>query len=232
MSQAVSTPDASPTSRSRRPPAAQPVYTVGEEVFNAVSHGIGILLAIAALVLLVVRAAGSDQPFALASAIVYGCSLVLEYAMSTLYHAIPPSAAKRFFRTCDHSCIFVLIAGSYTPFLLGPLLDHGGVWMMALVWGIAAVGAGLAIFMRDRRPRGLQSALCAVLGWLVIFRLPTLLSVLQPGCLALLVAGGVAYSAGIGFLAAGRVRYMHSVWHLWVLAGSALQFFAVYLYLF
>ena len=218
-------------SRPRRQVRPQPVYTVGEEVANSVTHGIGCLLAIAALVLLVVRAAGSAQPFALASAIVYGCSLILEYLMSTLYHAIPPSAGKRFFRTCDHSCIFILIAGSYTPFLLGPLRDHGGVWMMGLVWGIALVGIGLAVFMRDRRPGWLQPALCAALGWIVIFRLPTLVIELDPACLALLVAGGLAYSVGIAFYAATRVRYMHSVWHLWVMAGSVCHFLAVYLFL-
>ena len=214
------------------PVAPQPVYTVGEEVFNSVTHGVGIALSVAALVLLIMRAAGSAWAFAMAAAVVYGGSLVLEYTMSTLYHAIPPSAGKRFFRVCDHSCIYVLIAGSYTPFLLGPLRDHGGVWMMFLVWGIAAVGILLAVVVRDRTPRGMNAALSAVLGWLVIFRLPALVTALDPGCLALLFAGGVAYTAGIAFFAMTGRRYMHSVWHLWVLAGSALQFFAVFLYLF
>lgn len=210
----------------------QPVYTLGEEIANAVTHGIGALLGVAALVLLVVRAAFSSQPFAMVSAIVYGSSLILEYLMSTLYHAIPPSKGKRALRTCDHSCIFVLIAGSYTPFLLGPLRDHGGVAMMVLVWGLGALGVLMAVFARDRAPKWAHAALCALIGWLVIFRLPTLIAVLDPGCLILLTTGGIAYTVGIAFFALTKIRYMHSVWHLWVLAGSILQFFAVYLYLF
>ena len=216
----------------RREPRPQPVYTVGEEVANSVTHGIGILLGIAALVLLAVRAAFSSQPFAMASALVYGISLVLEYTMSTLYHAIPPGRGKRALRTCDHSCIFVLIAGSYTPFLLGPLREHGGIPMMVVVWGLALLGILMAIFARDRAPKWAHAALCAAIGWLVVFRLPTLLAVLEPGCLGLLVAGGVSYTVGIAFFAMTKVHYMHSVWHLWVMAGSILQFLAIYLYLF
>lgn len=221
-----------PVRAHRREPRPQPTYTLGEEIFNAVSHGIGELLAIAALVLLLIRAVGSGEPLAVPAALVYGASLVLEYLASTLYHAIPPSAGKRALRTCDHCCIFVLIAGSYTPFLLGPLYGRGGVAMMALVWAIAIAGMLMALFARDRAPRWAQAALSAALGWLVIFRLPTLLQVLEPGCLALLVAGGLAYSVGIVFFALKRIPYMHSVWHLWVLAGSVLHFLAVYLYLF
>ena len=229
-SAAVVAPVAPP--RQLRAPRPQPVYTLGEEIFNAVTHGVGALLAIAALVLLIVRAAFSSQPFALTSALVYGIALVLEYLASTLYHAIPPSAGKRVLRTCDYCCIFLLIAGTYTPFLLGPLRAHGGVPMMVIVWGLAALGILMAIFARDRAPKWAHAALCAAIGWLVVFRLPVLVAVLQPGCLALLVAGGLAYSVGIAFFAMTKVRYMHSVWHLWVMAGSILQFFAVYLFLF
>lgn len=211
---------------------AQPVYTLGEEIFNSVSHGVGALLGIAALVLLIVRAAGSSEPFALASALVFGIALILEYTMSTLYHAIPPSKGKRVLRACDHSCIFVLIAGSYTPFLLMPLREHGGVIMMVIVWGLSLLGILMASIARDRAPKWAQPALCAVIGWLVIFRLPTLIAVLEPGCLALLASGGLAYTVGIAFFVMKKIPYMHSVWHLWVIAGSVLQFLAVYLYLF
>ena len=219
-----------PPRRPRRTPAPQPVYMLGEEIANSVTHGIGILLSIAGLVLMIVRAVSTGHPFALASALVFGISLILEYTMSTLYHAFPPSTVKRVFRTFDHSCIFILIAGSYTPFLLGPLLPSGGVWMMAVIWGLAVVGILFATIMRDRRPGWLQPGLCAAMGWFVIVRLPVLLTALQPGCLALLVAGGLSYTVGLVFYALKRIPYMHSIWHLWVLGGSICQFLAVFLY--
>lgn len=225
--------DASRLARSprHRQPAPQPTYTLGEEIANSVTHGIGALLSIAGLVLLIVRALSAGHgPYALVSALVFGISLILEYTMSTLYHAFPPSRVKRVFRTFDHSCIFILIAGSYTPFLLGPLLDYGGVWMMAFIWALAVVGILFATIMRDCRPGWLQPGLCAVMGWFVIVRLPVLLTALQPACLALLVAGGLSYTVGLVFYALKRIPYMHSIWHLWVMGGSITQFLAVLLY--
>ena len=209
-----------------------PDYTMGEEIANAVTHGLGALLSVAALVLLVVRAVTAGaRPEQIASAVVFGLTLLLEYSMSTLYHAITYPPAKRVLRTLDHSCIFLLIAGSYTPFTLGPLLHEGGVPLLVAVWAFAAVGIGVEVVLRERQPRWVTTLIYLVMGWLVVFRLPQLLAALAPGCLALLVAGGLCYTVGTAFYLLKRVRYMHSVWHLWVLAGSVCQFLAVLLFL-
>ncbi len=213
-------------------PHPLPDYTVGEEIANSVTHGLGAMLSVAGLVLLIVRAVDAGgAPNELASAIIFGLSLILEYSMSTLYHAITYVPAKRVLRTLDHSCIYLLIAGSYTPFTLGPLLHEGGVVLLVVVWAFALVGIGVEVFLRERQPRWVTITIYLVMGWLVVFRLPQLLASLAPGCLALLVAGGLCYTVGTGFYLAKRVRYMHSVWHLWVLAGSVCQFLAVILYL-
>lgn len=213
-------------------PHALPDYTVGEEIANSVTHGLGAMLSVAGLVLLVVRAVlDGGAPNMLASAIIFGLSLILEYSMSTLYHAITYVPAKRVLRTLDHSCIYLLIAGSYTPFTLGPLLEDGGVPLLVVVWAFALAGIGVEAFLRERQPRWVTIAIYLVMGWLVVFRLPQLLASLAPGCLWLLVAGGLCYTVGTGFYLAKGVRYMHSVWHLWVLAGSICQFLAVILYL-
>lgn len=211
--------------------AVLPDYTIGEEIANAVSHGFGAVLSVAGLVLLIVKAVvDSGRPEHIVAAVIFGMTLVLEYTMSTLYHAITYPPAKRVLRTLDHSCIFLLIAGSYTPFTLGPLLNQGGVPLMVAVWLFALIGIGVEVFLRERQPRWVTITIYLVMGWLVIFRLPQLLSTLQTGCLALLVAGGLCYTIGTAFYLLKRVRYMHSVWHLWVLAGSVCQFLAVLLF--
>ncbi|MBE6468793.1 MAG: hemolysin III family protein [Coriobacteriaceae bacterium] len=208
-----------------------PRYTVGEEIANSVTHGIGALLAIAALVLLIVKAAiAGSHPASLAAAIVFGISLVLEYTASTLYHAIQVPVAKRVFRTIDHSCIYLLIAGSYTPFLLVTLGDAGGARLFVLIWALAAAGILFEMIGRERQPRWVTIAIYLAMGWLVVFCLPELVARLDPAPLALLVAGGLSYTAGTAFYLLKRVRYMHSVWHLWVLAGSVCQFLAVILF--
>lgn len=198
---------------------------------NAVTHGVGCLLSIAGLVLLIVKAAldgGSGAQ--VASAIVFGVTLILEYLASTLYHAIAPRGAKRVFRIIDHSCIYLLIAGSYTPFLLLTLADAGGIPLFFVVWALAIAGVAFEIAMRQHQPRWLTIAIYLAMGWLVVFRLPQLASALDPVGLVLLAVGGACYTAGTPFYLMKRVRYMHSVFHLWVLAGSIFQFMAVILF--
>lgn len=207
-----------------------PLYTVGEEIANAVTHGLGAMLSVAALVLLIVKAVADGGGIAIASAIVFGISLILEYSASTLYHAITYPPVKRVLRIIDHSCIYLLIAGSYTPFVLGPLLPHGGLVIFAIVWVMAIAGITAELFMRERQPRWLTVTIYLVMGWLVVFQLPTIISVLELPCLVLLASGGLCYTVGTAFYLLKRVRYMHSVWHLWVLAGSVCQFLAVILF--
>lgn len=224
-------PDTGDSSRPRPQTAALPNYTVGEEIMNSVTHGVGCLLAIAGLVLLIVFAAlRGGGPAHMAAALVYGVSLILEYLASTLYHAIQPAGAKRVFRIIDHSCIYLLIAGSYTPFCLITLVNDGGTLLFAAVWVIALVGIAFELFMRERQPRWLTAAVYLVMGWLIVFRIPALIALLSPVALALLAVGGACYTLGVPFYMAKRVRYMHSVFHLWVLAGSIFQFMAVILF--
>ena len=223
--------DSSDSPKPRPQAAAVPHYTVGEEIMNSVTHGVGCLLGIAGLVLLIVFAAlRGGGPAHMAAAIVYGVTIILEYLASTLYHAIQPVRAKRVFRIIDHSCIYLLIAGSYTPFCLVTLANDGGSVLFFTVWAIALVGIAFEIFMRERQPRWLTGLVYLVMGWLVIFKLPELVALLDPVALALLAIGGVCYTIGVPFYVAKKIRYMHSVFHLWVLAGSIFQFMAVILF--
>ena len=223
--------DSSDSPKPRPQAAAVPHYTVGEEIMNSVTHGVGCLLGIAGLVLLIVFAAlRGGGPAHMAAAIVYGVTIILEYLASTLYHAIQPVRAKRVFRIIDHSCIYLLIAGSYTPFCLVTLANDGGSVLFFTVWAIALVGIAFEIFMRERQPRWLTGLVYLVMGWLVIFKLPELVALLDPVALALLAIGGVCYTIGVPFYVAKKIRSMPSVFHLWVLAGSIFQFMAVILY--
>lgn len=208
-----------------------PHYTLGEEIANSVTHGIGVLLAIAGLVLLIVKAVlDGAAPAALASAIVTGVTLIFEYLASTLYHAIQVPAAKRVFRVIDHSSIYLLIAGFYTPFCLITLAPHGGIVLFVVVWALAIAGVSFEIIGRQRQPRWVSILIYLAMGWLVVFRLPQLIAALDPVGLALLTVGGLCYTVGTAFYLMKHIRYMHSVWHLWVLAGSVFIFMAVILF--
>jgi hemolysin III len=204
-------------------------YTLGEEIANSLTHGLGTALAIAALVILVAFAALSDDGYKLASAIVYGITLVLLYAASTLYHALPQPGVKHLFKILDHCSIYLLIAGTYTPFCLVTLRDANGWWLFGVIWGVAMAGIALEAFWVDR-PRWISALLFLGMGWLVVTSIGPLADNLAPGGLWLLVAGGLAYTVGTVFYVLERIHYMHAVWHLWVLVGSVLHFLAVLLY--
>jgi len=204
-------------------------YTTGEEIANSIVHGVGVVLSIAALTMLSVFGVMSGSTVKLASGIVYGVSLVLEYTASTLYHSFPWPRAKHVFKILDHCGIYLLIAGTYTPFCLVTLADEGGIWMFAIVWGIAAVGIALEAFW-TYRPRWLSALTYLAMGWLVVFSFGPLVENLDPTGVRLLAAGGLAYTVGTIFYVLKRVPYMHMVWHLFVLAGSVLHFLAIALY--
>ncbi|HSK46782.1 MAG TPA: hemolysin III family protein [Coriobacteriia bacterium] len=204
-------------------------YTVGEEIANSVIHGLGIGLSIAALVLLVAFAVLADDPYKLASAIVYGVALVLEYTASTLYHAFPQPRVKHVFKILDHCGIYLLIAGTYTPFCLVTLRDSGGWQLFFVVWGLALGGIALEAFW-TYRPRWLSALIYLALGWIVVLAIKPLAAALEPAGLWLLVAGGLAYTVGTIFYVLKKVKYMHAVWHVFVLAGSVLHFLAVLLF--
>lgn len=204
-------------------------YTLGEEIANSITHGLGIALAIAAIPILVIVALDGGGGTRLFAAIVYAITMVLEYTMSTLYHAIAVEKAKRIFKILDHSCIYLFIAGSYTPFCLVSLADSGGVWLCTFVWVVALVGVACEAFWVFR-PRWISAALYLLLGWSVIWFLPALIEAIPGPGLWLLVGGGVCYTIGCIFYVLKKIPYMHSIFHLWVLAGSILQFFAIALY--
>jgi hemolysin III len=212
-----------------RTPRVPRLGSRGEEIANAVSHGIGILLAIAGLTGLVTVAARRGDPWALVSSAVFGTTLVLLYTASTLYHAIPHPGAKRILRILDHSAIYLLIAGTYTPFTLGPLRGPWGWALFGVVWTGAVAGVVFKSLAIGRAPI-LSVGLYVLMGWSVVFAFGPLVRVLAPGGVTLLVAGGVAYTVGLVFFAWERLRYGHFVWHLFVLAGSVCHYFAVLLY--
>ncbi|MCX7173352.1 MAG: hemolysin III family protein [Proteobacteria bacterium] len=198
----------------------------GEEIANSVSHAVALLAAIVAAPFLIVEASRLGAAN-LVGAGVFAGAMVLLYLTSTLYHAFPPGRAKRIFRKLDHSAIYLLIAGSYTPFTLGALSGRWGWTLFGLVWFLAATGIILKLFDRLSHP-WLSTGLYLVMGWLVLIAVvPLIERVALPG-IVLLVAGGLAYSAGVVFFVLdARLRYAHAVWHGFVGAGTACHFFAV-----
>jgi hemolysin III len=200
-----------------------------EEIANSASHGVALLLAAVGLPVLIVSAARHGSAATIVGASVFGATLVALYLASTLYHALPHSRAKRVWRLIDHVAIFLLIAGTYTPFTLGVLRGTWGWTLLGLVWTLAVAGilmklvAGLSVPV-------LSVGLYLLMGWLVVIAAgPLLEHVPRPG-LAWLVAGGLSYTVGVAFYAARRVPYAHFVWHLFVMAGSACHYIAVLFY--
>lgn len=213
--------------RGEKRPARE--YTVGEEIANSVTHGVGVGFSLVATTLLVSFAALYGDGWALASGIVMGLGLTLLYTGSTLYHAIPFPRARHVFKIMDHAAIYLLIAASYTPFCLVTIRNDGGWWMFAVVWTLAAIGIGTEAFWAYR-PRWLSAVVYLLMGWLVVVMIKPVLAALAPAGLALLIAGGLCYTLGTVFYVYKRVPYFHMIWHLWVLAGSVCHFLAVLLY--
>lgn len=195
-------------------------YSTGEEIANSVSHGVGVLLSIAALVLLILRAMDNGDGTHLVAALLMGISLILEFLFSTLYHALVPKRAKSVFRVLDHSAIYLLIAGSNAPFELITLADRGGLQLTFLIWGIAIAGVIVEVLLKERQPHWLSALIYLAMGWFIVFRITDLYELLPPPAFMLLVAGGICYTIGVGFYVAKKVPYLHFIWHLWVLAGA------------
>ncbi len=204
-------------------------YSLGEEIANSVIHGLGIALSVAALVILVAFAVLEHDPYKLASSIVYGITLILEYTASTLYHSFPQPKVKHLFKVFDHCGIYLLIAGTYTPFCLVTLRGDGGWLLFGIIWSLAVIGIALEAFWAYR-PRWLSALIYLGMGWMVVLSIKPLIANLDPAGLWLLVAGGLAYTVGTVFYVMKSVKYMHAVWHVWVLAGSVCHFLAVLLY--
>jgi len=197
-----------------------------EEVVNAVTHGLGAALGVAGLVVLVVLAAVHGDAWQVVTSAIYGATLVLLYLSSTLYHAFQAPRVKRVFQAFDHSAIFLLIAGTYTPFTLVTLRGPWGWSLFGVVWGLALAGAVLEVIFLDRFAR-LALGLYLAMGWVVLVAIVPLVQALPPGGLAWLAGGGVAYTLGTLFYRMKHRPFMHAVWHLFVLAGSLCHWFGI-----
>ena len=212
-------------------PLPQPrAQTRREEIANSVTHGLGLLLSVAAVPLLLLSARGSGDGWRMAAVAVYGTTLVLLYGASTLYHAVPSPRAKEIFQRLDHAAIYLLIAGTYTPFVLVPLRGAWGWSLFGVVWGLAVVGVTLKA-MFGARLRRLSTTVYVLMGWLIVVAVRPLTTHVHPSGLLWLLAGGLLYTGGVVFYAwDGRLRYGHALWHLFVLGGSVTHFCAVLWY--
>jgi len=210
----------------------QPVerpQSLGEEIANSVSHGLGLLAALAAFPVLVVYAQRHESAAGIVGASVFATAAVLLYLSSTLFHAVTAPSAKRVFQILDHSAIYLLIAGTYTPFTLGVLRGPWGWTLFGLVWGFAAVGTVMKA-VGGVRANGISTLTYVAMGWLIVIAADPAWHLVPKWGLAWLLAGGIAYTAGALFFMAERIRYFHFVWHLFVLAGTACHFVAVLRY--
>lgn len=203
--------------------------TLAEEIANAISHGIGFLLAVASLPILVVFAGPKAGTSYVVGACTFSVTMMVLYLASSVYHALPAGRVKQWFQRLDHAAIFLFIAGSYTPFALGPLHGAWGWSLLAAVWSIAVVGIVAKAFDRLTHPMW-STGLYVGMGWLVLVAIGPLVERMPTAGLVLLVAGGVAYTGGaVFYLLDNRLRFAHFVWHLFVIAGSVCHFFAALL---
>lgn len=201
-------------------------YTLGEEIFNSVSHGVGGGLSIAGTVVLIVLAAIHSDAWGVVSSAIFGASLIILYTMSTLYHAITNPRAKAFFRIMDHNTIFFLIAGTYTPITLVPLRGALGWVLFGIVWGAAVLG--IVFNSIDLEKFRKPSVVCYIaMGWVIVIAIKPMLQKVSPLSLWFLLIGGLFYTVGVIFYVKKKKKYFHSIWHLFTIAGSIFHYFAV-----
>ncbi len=198
-----------------------------EELANSISHGVGFVAAAIAIPILIVTAVRRGDAEVVVGASVFGSVTLILYLTSCIYHALHPGPAKRLFQILDHVAIFLMIAGSYTPFTLGILGGGWGWTLLGAVWTLALAGIAMKIVLGTRWPI-LSVSLYLAMGWLAIIAIKPLSAALPPDGLAWIVAGGLAYTVGVIFFAAERVRYAHFVWHLFVIGGSVCHYVAVF----
>ena len=204
-------------------------YYLLDNIFSAITHGIGFGLAVAGLVVLIVKAAHTGSPMRIVTFTIYGSCLVLLYLFSTLYHSLVFTRAKNVFQIFDHSSIFLLIAGSYTPYSLVAIVGAWGWTLFGLIWGLTIFGIIYYIFNRGKHVI-LDTVLYVAMGWLVILSGSYLYVRLSPTGFWLLVSGGIAYTVGAILFSMRNVPFIHTVWHLFVMLGSILMYFSVLLY--
>jgi len=203
--------------------------SLGEEIANCISHGVGLLASILALPILMASALAKEETTEVVGTIIFATTMILLYLASTLYHALPPGPAKRIFRVLDHSAIYLFIAGSYTPFTIGVLRGDTGWALLGAIWTLAIMGVAWKTTGIRAHPMW-SAGLYLAMGWLILVAAVPLVTLMPTAGLAWLVAGGLAYTGGVGFFAATGLRYGHFVWHLCVLMGSACHTVAVLRY--
>jgi hemolysin III len=206
------------------------LFTLGEEIAHSITHGVGAALSIAGLTLLVVLAVSNRNTYQIISFSIYGASLVILYLASTLYHGFQHPRVKRVFKVFDHASIYLLIAGTYTPFLLVSLRSTLGWTLLAVIWGIAILGVGFKALFIDRFQK-ISVLVYILMGWLSVVLIKEMMVNIPPGGLILIALGGFLYTVGVIFYALQKIPYMHVVWHFFVLGGSICHYFAVLLYL-
>lgn len=220
----------SPQLRTLKNNTSKRLYTLGEEIFHSITHGIGAGLSVAGLTLLVVLAALYGDVFQIVSFSIYGATLIILYLASTLYHSFPQPRVKRVFKVIDHASIYLLIAGTYTPFLLVGIRGMWGWTLLVIIWGLALLGVGFkALFIH--RFQKLAVLAYVLMGWLCVAAFKELAANIPIGGLTWLAVGGVVYTVGVVFYALKKIPYTHAVWHLFVLGGSICHYFAVLFYL-
>lgn len=203
-------------------------YSLGEEIFSSVTHGVGSMLSIAGTVVLIVLSAVYSDAWAVVSSCIFGASLIILYTVSTLYHSITNKRAKKFFRIMDHNTIFFLIAGTYTPITLAILRGALGWTLFGIVWGAAIIGIVLNSIDLERFAK--PSIVCYIaMGWVIIIAFKPLIAAVNTTSLVFLIVGGVFYTVGVIFYAIKKVKYFHSVWHIFTVAGSIFHYFSILL---
>jgi hemolysin III len=201
-------------------------FTLREERIHAISHGVGFVAAVVGLVVLLVATFDHGPTTNLIAAAIFGITLTILYATSTLYHGLPESEYRQIFRKLDHIAIYLLIAGTYTPFVVIKMPGESGWTVLAIVWGLAALGIAQEL-VRNSTTRRTSLGLYLLMGWLAVFALQPLFKTLEPMGLALLVLGGLTYTVGVIFYVWQKLPYNHAVWHGFVLGGSTLHFASV-----
>ena len=210
-------------------PETHSQYTVAEELAHAVTHGAGVILSIGGLSWMLYLSIGTADPWRIIASTVYGFSLISLFLASTLYHSLHRSPNRHLFKLLDHCAIYLLIAGTYTPFLLVAMRTDTGWWLFGAVWALATAGILTKLWFRHRYPRiSLLSYL--VMGWLVVLAGPQVAAAIGDSGMAWLMAGGACYTIGAGFYAAKKMVYSHAIWHVLVLAGGVCHFLAIVWY--
>lgn len=204
-------------------------YGFAEELFHAITHGVGVLLSIAGLSWMLYVSIGAADPWRIVASAVYGASLILLFLASTLYHAWPRTPRKHILKLLDHCAIYLLIAGTYTPFLLVAMRTGTGWWLFGIIWSLATAGILTKLWLRHRYP-SISMVSYLVMGWLVVVAAPQVAEAVGSGGMVWVVAGGLSYTVGALFYMIKRMPFNHAVWHLFVLAGGICHFLAVIWY--